>query len=65
MIQDNQISITTSQLPQKLPSPVLIGDFKVMHRPGQTFEHMKARLSRMELEVQETSHFLFARVPET
>ena len=65
MIQDNQSNTTSSQLSQKLPSPVLIGDFKVMHRPGQTFERTKARLTRMELKVQQTPHFLFARVPET
>ena len=65
MIQDNQLNITSSQIPQKLPPPVLIGDFKVMHRPGQTFERTKARLTRLELKVQQTPHFLFARVPET
>ena len=36
-----------------------------MHRPGQTFERTKARLTRLELKVQQTPHFLFARVPET
>ena len=35
-----------------------------MHRPGQTFERTKARLTRLELKVQQTPHFLFARVPE-
>jgi len=65
MIQDNQTNTPSSQSSQKLPPAVLIGDFKVMHRLGQTFERTKARLTRMELKVQQTQHFLFARIPET
>ena len=53
------------QTPHKLPQPVVIGNFKVMYRPGQMFERAKARLIQQALSIHETQHFLFAHMPDT
>jgi len=45
----------------RLPPSVVIGNFKVMHRPGSLFEETKARFVRQGFQVEETRHFLLAR----
>jgi ubiquinone/menaquinone biosynthesis C-methylase UbiE len=47
----------------KLPPSIVIGNFKVMHRPDMTFEQAKIRLARQGFQLQETPHFLVARAP--
>ena len=50
---------------QKLTPAVVIGDFKILYRPGETFEHARAKLARQGLKVQETPHFLVGLTPTT
>jgi hypothetical protein len=60
----DQANSNYNQLPQRMTPPVIIGNFKVMHRPGHAFERTRARLTRQDLRVQATPHFLFAHIPE-
>ncbi len=50
---------------QRLTPPVVIGDFKVLYRPGHAFENTRLRLTSQNLHVRATQHFLFARLPDT
>jgi len=50
---------------QRLHPAVVIGEFKVMYRPGQSFEQARKRLAQQVSQLQETQHFLFARMPDT
>jgi hypothetical protein len=49
----------------KLPPAIVIGNFKVMHRPDGQFEATKARLAGQGFQLEETEHFLLARPAET
>jgi SAM-dependent methyltransferase len=49
----------------KLPPSIVIGNFKVMHRPDGQFEATKARLAGQGFQLEETEHFLLARPAET
>jgi SAM-dependent methyltransferase len=49
----------------KLPPSIVIGNFKVMHRPDGLFEATKARLAGQGFQLEETDHFLLARPAET
>ena len=54
----------SGQLPTnhtRLPPSIVIGDFKVMHRPGLAFEQAKTRFAQQGFQLQETAHFLLAR----
>lgn len=51
---------------QQRPTPaVVIGGFKVMHRPGLAFEQARRKLAQQVSRIQETPHFLSARLPDT
>lgn len=54
-----------NQAQQRLHPAVVIGDFKVMYRPGQAFEQARRKLAQQGSQLQETQHFLFARMPDT
>ncbi|MGB8348597.1 MAG: class I SAM-dependent methyltransferase [Ktedonobacteraceae bacterium] len=41
---------------------IVIGNFKVMHRPGLLFERTKAQLEYQGFQVEETRHFLLAHL---
>ncbi len=45
----------------KLPPSIVIGNFKVLHRPDGLFEATKARLAQQGFQLEETEHFLLAR----
>jgi hypothetical protein len=49
----------------KLPPSIVIGNFKVMHRPDGQFEATKARLAGQGFQLEETDHFLLAQPAET
>jgi hypothetical protein len=49
----------------KLPPSIVIGNFKVMHRPDEQFEATKARLAQQGFQLEETVHFLLARPSST
>ena len=52
----------TSMAPgNKLPPSIVIGNFKVMHRPKGLYQSTKARLARQGFQLEETAHFLLAR----
>jgi ubiquinone/menaquinone biosynthesis C-methylase UbiE len=46
-----------------LPPTIVVGNFKVMYRPGLAFEQAKRRLAQQGFQLQETAHFLLARAP--
>jgi Methyltransferase domain len=55
-----------STLPgDKLPPSIVIGKFKIMHRPGGLYQTTKARLAQQGFQIEETTHFLLARPKET
>ncbi len=47
----------------KLTPAVIIGDFKILYRPGQSFEHARTKLRKQGLNIQETPHFLLGLTP--
>ena len=47
----------------KLMPAVVIGDFKIMYRPGRAFEYARTKLTKQGLNVQETPHFLVGLAP--
>jgi Methyltransferase domain len=49
----------------RLPASIVIGNFKVMHRPEGLYHTTKARLARQGFQMEETTHFLLARPAET
>jgi hypothetical protein len=49
----------------KLPASIVIGNFKVMHRPEGLYQTTKARLAQQGFHLEETAHFLLARPAET
>src|SRR5712691_11086630 len=49
----------------KLPPSIVIGNFKVMHRPEGLYQTTKARLAQQGFQLEETSHFLLARPADT
>jgi 2-polyprenyl-3-methyl-5-hydroxy-6-metoxy-1,4-benzoquinol methylase len=56
----------SGQLPTNhtgFPPSIIIGNFKVMYRPGLAFEEAKTRLAQQGFQLQETAHFLLARAP--
>jgi 2-polyprenyl-3-methyl-5-hydroxy-6-metoxy-1,4-benzoquinol methylase len=50
---------------RKLPPAVVVGNYRVIHRPGASFERTKLQLAQQEYQVQETLHFLLARSSES
>ena len=58
--QDKQNQPLQRQIPA-----VVIGNFKVMYRPNEAYERIRKVLLRQYTAIEETSHFLFARVPDT
>ena len=58
MTQQNRAS-TTSHI--KPPPSIVIGNFKVMHRPGGLYQLTKGRLAHQGFQLEETKHFLLAR----
>lgn len=48
---------------QKPPPSVVIGNFKVMYRPGEAFERTQSKLQKQGFVMHYTPHFLFASVP--
>ena len=56
--QDQQNQPLQRQIPA-----VVIGDFKVMYRPDEAYERIRKVLKRQYTSIEETSHFLFVRVP--
>ncbi len=57
--RSTELAATTSG--GKLPPSIVIGNFKVMHRPDGQFETTKARLAQQGFQLEETEHFLLAR----
>ena len=49
----------------KLPPSIVIGNFKVMHRPEGLYQTTKARLAQQGFQLEETTHFLLARPAAT
>src|SRR5690242_17598285 len=59
--EQNEVATTPGT---KLPPSIMIGTFKVMHRPDEQFEATKARLAGQGFQLEETDHFLVARPME-
>jgi SAM-dependent methyltransferase len=49
----------------RLPPSIVIGNFKVMHRPDGLYQTTKARLAHQGFQLEETDHFLLARPADT
>ncbi len=49
----------------KIPPSIVIGNFKVMHRPEGLYQTTKARLAQQGFQLEETTHFLLARPADT
>jgi hypothetical protein len=49
----------------RLPPSIVIGNFKVMHRPEGLYQTTKARLAHQGFQLEETAHFLLARPADT
>jgi len=49
----------------KLPPSIVIGNFKVMHRPEGLYPTTKARLAQQGFQLEETTHFLLAHPADT
>ncbi|HEX9132693.1 MAG TPA: class I SAM-dependent methyltransferase [Ktedonobacteraceae bacterium] len=62
MTQQNGTATTPGT---KLPPSIVIGNFKVLHRPDGQFEETKARLAGLGFLLEETEHFLLARPAKT
>ena len=45
----------------RLPPSIVIGNWKVMHRPEGLYQTTRARLAQQGFELEETEHFLLAR----
>lgn len=54
----------TQPVQRQIPA-IVIGDFKVMYRPDKAYERARKMLIQQYNTIQETPHFLFARVPNT
>jgi hypothetical protein len=44
----------------KLPPAVVIGNFRIIHRPGAAFARIKTKFAQQGYQLQETPHFLLA-----
>lgn len=62
MMQHNRLSMTPDN---KLPPTIVIGNFKVMHRPNGLYQKTKIRLAHQGFHLEETAHFLLARPADT
>jgi hypothetical protein len=62
LTQQNGVATTPGA---KVPPSIVIGNFKVMHRPDGQFEATKARLAQQGFQLEETEHFLLARPEDT
>jgi hypothetical protein len=60
--QQHEVSTTSNK---RLPPSIVIGNFKVMHRPDGLYQPTKARLVQQGFQLEETEHFLIARPAET
>lgn len=61
-MQHDKVSMTPGN---KLPPTIVIGNFKVMHRPDGLYQKAKARLVHQGCQLEETAHFLLARPADT
>lgn len=62
MTQQNVVSMSHDG---RFPPSIVIGNFKVMHRPDGLYQTTKARLAHQRYQLVETEHFLLAHPPDT